>query len=230
MGTNNQTTCVKFSHGEVFQNVDADLKSALLEIAQRLRTMAALPALFPISTGQLITICDSSSRGSNALLWPLTALHVVYRHTCRRNIHIHQNNYLLRRKKNIFSQNSSNGAQKQYSVHPRDLCLWKELLHSRDKVKTPSNLDFYLTPKRDTLKGTDIFTGRRLCVNVHTPLRLQPIPQPSGAHHILPESSTLPNLQSLTLRESPRTLTKWLVTATKLHKAIKEGNLVGSTG
>lgn len=35
------------------------------------------------------TLCNISCRGSDALLWPLWALHAYALHSCRQNIHPH---------------------------------------------------------------------------------------------------------------------------------------------
>jgi hypothetical protein len=64
-------------------------------MAQWLRALAALPLdpdLIPSThTWQLIIVCNSSLRGSDALLWPSQALgiHMVHRLTRRQNTHTH---------------------------------------------------------------------------------------------------------------------------------------------
>ena len=49
---------------------------------------------FPVTTWELTTIYNSSSRRSNALFWFLwtSSTYVVYRPTCRQNTYMHKNN------------------------------------------------------------------------------------------------------------------------------------------
>lgn len=82
-----------------------EIKSRAGKIAQCLRTLDALQGdwlPFPAPTSSLIIFCNTSSRGSSALFWPLLATntYLIHSYTCNENIHTHKIQNIL----NYFSK------------------------------------------------------------------------------------------------------------------------------